>query len=121
MNRVLVLSCVTTLCSIGALPLAAQITLGDAFRAADRSAYGNRIAAGTADVQGGHALAPLRGILPTLRVEAGYVRTTDPIGVFGATLRQRTVSQANFDPQRLNFAGAIGNYQSGLAGQASSC
>jgi outer membrane protein TolC len=97
-----------------AMPAGAQLTLGEAFRQADRSAYGNRIAAGSAAAQEGQALAPLKGILPTLRLEAGYVRTTDPIGVFGSTLRQRTVSQANFDPQRLNYPGAIGNYQTGI-------
>jgi outer membrane protein TolC len=100
--------------ALAALPASAQLTLGEAFRQADRSAYGNRIAAGSTAAQQGQALAPLKGILPTLRLEAGYVRTTDPIGVFGSTLRQRTVSQANFDPQRLNYPGAIANYQTGI-------
>ena len=92
----------------------AQLTLGDAIRQADRAAYGNRAAAGNADTQAAQVLSPLKGILPSLRVEAGYVRTTDPIGVFGATLRQRTVTAANFDPQRLNHPGAIGNYLGGI-------
>lgn len=92
----------------------AQLTLGDAIRRADHSAYGNRVAAGNAAAQTAQALIPLKGILPSVRFEAGYVRTTDPIGVFGTTLRQRTVTQANFDPQRLNYPGAVGNYQSGV-------
>jgi outer membrane protein TolC len=92
----------------------AQLTLGDAIRQADRAAYGNRAAAGNADAEAARRLAPLKGILPSVRVEAGYVRTTDPIGVFGATLRQRTVTAANFDPQRLNYPGAIGNYLGGI-------
>jgi outer membrane protein TolC len=93
---------------------AAQLTLGDAMRQADHSSYGNRIAAAGSAAQTGQSLAPLKGILPSLRFEAGYVRTTDPIGVFGATLRQRAISQANFDPHRLNYPGAIGNYQGGI-------
>ena len=97
-----------------AAPAAAQLTLGDALRQADRAAYGNRVASATAATQSAQVLGPLKGILPTVRVEAGYVRTTDPIGVFGATLRQRSVTQANFDPQRLNHPGAIGNYQGGI-------
>lgn len=92
----------------------AQLTLGDAIRQADRAAYANRAAAGTADAQAAQSLAPLKGILPSVRVEAGYVRTNDPIGVFGATLRQRTVTAANFDPRRLNYPGAIGNYLGGI-------
>ncbi len=89
----------------------AQLTLHDAIRQADISGYGNRIASAEAAAQAAQTIAPLRGILPTAHFEAGYVRTTDPIGVFGSTLRQRAVSQANFDPQRLNYPSALGNHQ----------
>ena len=114
MKRALLASCAGTLSVLGASRADAQLSLGEAFRQADRSAYVNRIAAGGTAAQSAQTLAPLKGILPSLRVEAGYVRTTDPIGAFGSTLRQRTISQANFDPQRLNYPGAIGNYQSGI-------
>jgi outer membrane protein TolC len=90
---------------------AAQLTLHEAISQADRSAYGNRIASAEAAVQAAQAITPLKGILPSVHFEAGYIRTTDPIGVFGSTLRQRTVSQANFDPQRLNYPAALGNHQ----------
>jgi outer membrane protein TolC len=89
----------------------AQLTLADALRQADRSAFGNRIASAETAQRAAQSIAPLKGILPTVRLEGGYVRTTDPIGVFGSTLRQRTVSQANFDPQRLNYPDALGNHQ----------
>src|SRR5690242_13714037 len=97
-----------------AAPAAAQLSLRDAFREADRAAYGNRIAAGTSAAAQAQALAPLKGILPSVRIEAGYLRTTDPIGVFGSSLRQRAVTEANFDPQRLNYPSPVGNYQGGL-------
>jgi outer membrane protein TolC len=89
----------------------AQLTLREAFRQADRSAYVNRIATAETEARAAQSIAPLRGILPGVRFEAGYVRTTDPIGVFGSTLRQRTVTQSNFDPQRLNYPDALGNHQ----------
>lgn len=89
----------------------ASLSLHDAIREADRAAFGNRIAAAQSAAQSAQAIAPLKGILPSVHFEAGYVRTTDPIGVFGSTLRQRTVSQANFDPQRLNHPSALGNHQ----------
>ena len=89
----------------------AQMKLADALLQADRGAYGNRIATAEAASQAARAIAPLKGILPTLRFEAGYVRTTDPIGVLGSTLRQRSVTLANFDPQRLNYPDALGNHQ----------
>jgi outer membrane protein TolC len=89
----------------------AQLTLREAFRQADRSAYVNRIATAETEARAAQSIAPLRGILPGVRFEAGYVKTTDPIGVFGSTLRQRTVTQSNFDPQRLNYPDALGNHQ----------
>lgn len=92
----------------------AQLTLSAAMHQADQSAYANRVAAGTAAAQTAQAIAPLKGILPSVHLEAGYVRTTDPIGVFGAKLRQRIVTPSDFDPQRLNYPGAIGNYQSSV-------
>jgi outer membrane protein TolC len=92
----------------------AQLTLRDAFAEAGRAGYTNRIAAGNTAAQRAQTLVPLKGILPTVRVEAGYIRTTDPIGVFGTTLRQRAVTPANFDPERLNNPTAAGNYQAGI-------
>jgi outer membrane protein TolC len=96
-------------------PARAQVmSLEHALRRADDAAYSNRMAAGKAEERSALATAALRGILPTLRVETGYVRTTDPIGAFGTTLRQRTITQADFDPSRLNFPGATGNWAGSL-------
>jgi hypothetical protein len=97
-------------------PLAAQapLTLGQALQRAERSAYANRIAAGQSAAQAGQALAPYRGILPTLRVESGYLRTTDPLNAFGFTLRQRAVTPAAFAPARLNDPNATGNLMTGV-------
>lgn len=101
---------------LSALPAAgrAQLTLRDALTRADRHAYANRIAGAEADAQAGQALAAYRGILPTLRVEAGAMATTDPIGAFGTTLRQRAITAADFDPARLNFPAAARTRMAGL-------
>lgn len=90
------------------------LSLRDALARADAHAFVNRIADGRADAQAGEALAAYRGILPSVRVEAGFVRTTDPIGTFGTTLRQRAITAADFDPARLNFPDAVGNRSAGL-------
>ena len=95
----------------------AQLSLRQALQEADRGAYANRAAAGTADAVRAQRLAPLKGILPSARLEAGYVRTTDPVGAFGTTLRQRAVTPAAFDPQRLNYPAAVGNYQAGVVAE----
>lgn len=110
-QRALLLLATTTALSHQAV---AQLTLASAIHQADRSAFANRIAGAAGAEKRAQALATLKGILPSLRVEAGYVRTTDPIGAFGSTLRQRTITQADFEPSRLNYPGAIGNYQGGI-------
>jgi outer membrane protein len=93
----------------------AQSSLADALRIADRHAYANRIAAAASRAAAAAELAPLAGALPSVHVDAGYVRTTDPIGTFGSTLRQRAITQADFAPDRLNYPAPVGNYQSGIA------
>lgn len=100
-----------------AMPWAAaaqMLTLEDALRRADGAAYANRIAAGQSAAQAGQALAPYHGILPTVRLESSYLKTTDPLNAFGFTLRQRAVTPAAFAPSRLNDPNAVGNLTTGL-------
>lgn len=108
---VLLLAC----CALAG-PLGAQgpLTLRQALGRADSGGYANRVAAGESEARSGAALAPLEGILPTARFEGGYVRTTDPLGAFGFTLRQRTVTPASFAPAALNNPAATGNMMTGL-------
>ena len=88
----------------------APITLRDALSRADSLAYANRMARGSAQARHAQALAPLHGVLPSVNVDAGYVQTTDPIGAFGTTLRQRSTTPANFDPHALNFPAPARDY-----------
>ncbi|MCO4099566.1 MAG: TolC family protein [Gemmatimonas sp.] len=90
------------------------LRLADALAEADRRAFGNRQAAATAASDRARAALPLKGILPSARVEGGVVRTTDPIGAFGTTLRQRAVTPAAFDPARLNDPAPVNNMTGGL-------
>ncbi|MBR9991207.1 MAG: TolC family protein, partial [Gemmatimonadetes bacterium] len=90
------------------------LTLAEALQRADGGAYANRIGAGEAAAQAGEGLGAFRGILPTVRLEGGYARTTDPIGAFGTTLRQRAITAADFDPARLNHPDATPNYTGGV-------
>ncbi|MCC7054385.1 MAG: TolC family protein [Gemmatimonadaceae bacterium] len=92
----------------------APLSLADALREADGHAFGNRLAAAATDQRRAGARLPLKGILPSARVESGLVRTTDPIGAFGATLRQRSISAANFDPARLNAPAPVSTVQGAL-------
>ena len=103
-----------------AAPLAAQqpLSLTQALEKAQAANFGNRIAAAQARGASSQQLAALRGILPTVRLEAGYVRTTDPVGAFGITLRQRSISQQDFDPQQLNYPPAADNYTGSVVVEA---
>lgn len=91
-------------------PADAQLSIDDALRIADQAAWSNRIGEARAAERAADATAALRGILPTVRLEAGFVRTTDPIGAFGTTLRQRSITQADFDPTRLNYPSPTNNW-----------
>ncbi|WP_310569551.1 TolC family protein [Gemmatimonas sp.] len=92
----------------------APLSLGEAIREADHHAFGNRIAAAATAGDRARARLPLRGILPSARLEAGVIRTTDPIGAFGTTLRQRLVTPAAFEPAKLNYPSAVTNALGGL-------
>jgi outer membrane protein TolC len=112
------LAAVLTLLAATSASAQGPLSLAEALATADRGAWANRIARGTAAADRARTLAPTKGILPTARIEAGFVRTTDPIGAFGTTLRQRAVTPAAFDPQRLNFPDAVNNWQSALVLEA---
>ncbi len=99
---------------VATAPAAPLLTLEAALARADGAAYANRVAAGRAEEEGARPVAALQGILPTLRFEAGYMRTTDPIGAFGVALRQRRIEQADFDPARLNDPAATTNHTAGV-------
>lgn len=90
------------------------LTLAAALREAAQRGFANRIATATLESDRARARQPLKGILPSARVESGVIRTTDPIGAFGTTMRQRLVSPAAFDPARLNNPAAITNVQSAV-------
>lgn len=83
------------------------LRLADVLRAVDTDGFAPRAARAQADAARADVTATLQGVLPAVRAELGTARTTDPIGVFGARLRQRAVTQADFDPARLNRPDAL--------------
>lgn len=98
-----------------ASPLAAQtMSLREALGRAEQGGFANRRAAGEARARAAAASGTLRGILPSVRLEGGYARTTDPLGAFGYRLRQRAVTTEAFDPARLNAPADVGNFGAGI-------
>lgn len=108
---------VVTAILVAVTPAHAQLTLADAIEEADRAAYANRAATSMANADRAMAIKPLQGILPSARVETAFVRTTDPIGAFGTTLRQRAVTPAAFDPVRLNHPAPVNDYTAALVAE----
>lgn len=51
---------------------------------------------------------------PTMGVEAGAVRSDDPVAAFGGRLRQGRFSQADFDPAGLNHPDALTDWSGAL-------
>jgi outer membrane protein TolC len=103
-----------------ASPLGAQapLSLREAFHRADALGYGNRVAGAAASAAEARAGATLRGVLPTIRAEAGWVRSTDPLATFGFLMRQRQVTPQAFDPASLNFPVARSDVGTGLVLEA---
>lgn len=80
----------------------APLSLREALRQAEASAYPNRVA--EADYRAARARSALanQGILPTVRADLGVIRTNDPLAGFGFLLQQRAATTAAFDPSGLN-------------------
>jgi outer membrane protein TolC len=96
---------------------AQQLALADALARADATGYQNRAARAQASAEHVRPLGALQGMLPTLRIEGGWVRTTDPLAAFGSLLRQRAVTPAAFDPAALNDPAARSNWNAGLVAE----
>jgi outer membrane protein TolC len=96
---------------------AQQLTLADALARAEATGYANRAARAQASAEHARTLGALQGTLPTLRVEGGWMKTTDPLGAFGFLLRQRTVTPAAFDPAGLNDPAARSNWNTGVVAE----
>ena len=92
----------------------APLSLRQAMARADSQAYPNRIAQARVAGRSADRDRTLQALLPTVRAEAGWIRTTDPLNAFGFTLRQRSVTRAAFDPDQLNFPPATSNLGTGL-------
>jgi outer membrane protein TolC len=93
------------------------LPLSAALARADSHAYANRAAGAGVDLRSAQRSSTLRGLLPTVRAEMGYLRTTDPLNAFGFSLRQRSVTMASFDPNALNYPEATGNFGTGLVAE----
>lgn len=100
-----------------ALTAQQPVSLRQALARADSTAFPNRVAGAQVARADADRTAALAGVLPSARMEAGYMRSNDPLVAFGFLLRQRDVSAASFDPALLNNPAARGDMQAGFAAE----
>ncbi len=68
------------------------------------------IAEAQRDIAGRHSRSASGPLWPRLDVNAGFMRSDDPVFVFGTKLRQRRFTAADFDLQELNNPNAINDW-----------
>ncbi|HEX6323771.1 MAG TPA: TolC family protein, partial [Vicinamibacterales bacterium] len=90
------------------------LTLHQALARGAGGAVAIRAARAQADAASAMQLGAWRSALPAVRLEAGFLRTTDPVGAFGTSLRQQRITSQDFDPSRLNFPPAADNFTGAL-------
>ena len=96
-------------------PRTEPLSLHTALRRADSAAFGTRAAAAQRATLEAQAALPLKGILPSIHLDAGFLQTTDPIGAFGTRMRQRRLTTADFNPATLNVPGVAANASGAIA------
>jgi outer membrane protein TolC len=93
------------------------ITLVEALSEARRASHDVRAARSRAEAARYAEEAAGAFLLPTLGLEAGAVRSNDPVAAFGGRLRQGRFTEEDFDPARLNHPDALTDW-SGAVGAA---
>ncbi len=102
------------LAALGVTPGAAQETREISMDDAVREAVERNRRLAVAEARAEAARAAVKGadafLWPTLGVEAATIRTNDPVGVFGAKLRQGRFGQADLDIEALNHPDAVNDW-----------
>ncbi len=91
------------------------LTLSDAMRMADKQ--NPKIQAALSQVTAAdHRITQAQsGFLPQVFFTETYGNTNNPMWAFGNRLNQQTITQSDFDPDRLNHPDAISNFNSALS------
>jgi outer membrane protein TolC len=110
-----ILAFVALLSASPVLARAAPLSIDDAVRAAWSRHEGLRASARAADAARADAERASWSRLPTISLSGRAVRTDEPMMAFGMKLDQGRITQADFDPARLNEPAAIAGLGAGAA------
>lgn len=100
-------------------PLAQQkgkmsLSLNDALQLSKEGNYELKLAQAEVDKMQADKNKSLAVFLPQVTLSETYVKTDDPLNVFGLKLKQKIVSMADFNPLLLNNPDAFKNYNTKL-------
>ncbi len=90
------------------------MSLEEALKLGEASGYSLRIAREQLSEAKGQNLQAWSGFLPSVTLSENYVKSTDPVSVFGLKLRQGVFTQADFSISSLNYPQEFENYTSSL-------
>lgn len=93
------------------------ITLAEAIAEAREGSQSVLAARARAEAAEQGATAAASFLWPTLGLEAGAVRSDDPVAAFGGRLRQARFTQADFDPALLNHPDALTDWSGAVGAQ----
>lgn len=86
------------------------VTLQDALRSARKNSHDILVSNAQVDAADAEYQKTLSLFLPRLAVSETWLKTNDPLTVFGLKLKQERVTAADFNPASLNNPDALGNF-----------
>ena len=91
-----------------------SLSLNDALELSKKGNYELKLAQTEVDKMQADKNKSLAVFLPQVTLSETYVKTDDPLNVFGLKLKQKTVSMADFNPLLLNNPNELNNYNTKL-------
>jgi len=90
------------------------LSLAEALEIAKQKSYPVRLAESRVQEMKGGSLESWRSFLPSVTLSENYVKSNDPVTVFGLKLRQGIFTQEDFSLSSLNNPSAIDNFTTAL-------
>ena len=90
------------------------LSLNEALQIGQRQNYQLIIAKAEQQMANGESISAWQGILPHVSINSQYLKTDDPVNVFGLKLRQGVFSQADFSISSLNYPDEFESYTTSL-------
>jgi outer membrane protein TolC len=90
------------------------LSLNEALQIGQKQNYQLLIAKAEQQMANGENISAWQGILPHVSINTQYLKTDDPVNVFGLKLRQGVFSQSDFSISSLNYPDEFDSYTTSL-------